>query len=139
MKTLYDTFVLGNKKGKKVAISLDWVIVKPGHDTRKISNGAGATLNSWRYPMSTDTELQLQLEKKFSNQVSESFTMAIRWTLAGYQTQSNPDILVPVVLLAESHLNCVGFRVSRDITVYDSVAVEAQIKLTTDVVHNVQF
>ena len=36
---------------------------------------------------------------------------------------------MPLVLLAESHLDCVGFRVIRDITVYDRVAVDAQVKL----------
>ena len=55
--------------------------------------------------------------------------MSIRWCLVGYQKQENPDILVPLVLLAESHLDCVGFRVIRDITVYDRVAVDAQVKL----------
>ena len=140
LTTLYDTFVLGNKRGKEVAMSLDWIIVKPGHDSRKILSN-GATPNAWRYPLSTDVDLQLLLETKFvnSDQVSESFTVTIRWTLVGYQTQSNPDILVPVVLLAESHLDCTGFRVTRDITVYDSVAVDAQIQLTTEVFQNVQF
>ena len=69
----------------------------------------------------------MELESKFANsdQVSESFTMSIRWCLVEYPKQENPDILVPLVLLAESHLDCVGFRVIRDITVYDRVALQA--------------
>jgi len=137
---LYDTFILGGLQGKEVTITLDWVIIKHGHDRRKILTN-GATPNSWRYPCPEDVNLQVELESKFANsdQVSESFTVSIRWCLVGYQKQENPDILVPLVLLAESHLDCVGFRVIRDITVYDRVAVDAQVKLTTEVVHNVQF
>ena len=128
LTTLYDTFILGKGQGQQVAMSLDWVIVKPGHDKRKILSN-GAVPNAWRYPEPTDVNLQLELEREFKNseQVSESFTMAIRWTLVGNRKQDLSDVLVPVVLLAESHLNCVGFRVIRDITVYDKVALEAQI------------
>ena len=137
LTTLYDTFVLGKKQGRQVAMSLDWVIVKPGHNARKILSN-GATPNAWRYPQSLDVDLQLQLENKFinSDQVSESFTLAIRWTLVGYLKQSDPEILVPLVLLAESHLDCVGFRIVRDITVYDSVAVDAQIQLYSQAIDN---
>ena len=135
---LYDTFVFGNKEGKGLAMSLDWIILNPGNDTRKVLSN-GATPNCWRYPLSTDIDRQLELEKHFvdSDLVSESFTMAIRWTLAGYLKQADPSVLVPVVLMAESHLECVGFRILREITVYDSVAVDAQIQLTTDIVHDV--
>ena len=133
--TLYDSFVLGNQQGKQVAISLDWVIVQPGHETRKFPN-CGKT-NEWRYPTATDKDLQLQLNEKFNNsdQLSLSYTLAIRWTLVGFQKQSDGEVLAPVVLLAESHLECAGFRVLHDITVYDGVAVDAQIHLAHDAVH----
>ena len=136
--SLYDTFVFGNKESKGLAISLDWIILSPGDDTRKVLSN-GAVHNCWRYPFSTDIDRQLELEKHFvdSDLVSESFTMAIRWTLAGYLKQADPSVLVPVVLMAESHLECAGFRIIREITVYDSVAVDAQIQLTTEIVHDV--
>ena len=43
--------------------------------------------------------------------------------------QDNIKCSVPIVLLAESHLRCVGYRIRHDITVYDAVAVQAQLEL----------
>jgi len=127
LENLYDTFVLGGNKGEDVALAIDWVILKPGESTRE---GNHEAKNVWRYPSSEDISMQTDFFAKFKDAASaaETFTMAIRWTLVGKQKQAGGPSL-PVVLLAESHVQCAGFRIIQDTTVYDGVALSAQLKL----------
>ena len=159
IESLYDSFVLGNRKGESIAMSVDWTIVKPQdkwthgdectmggqeNDIRKTGNSK--TTNTWVYPYASDVDIKNELMKgsKLQNgnacdgddvEDPDRYTVAIRWTLVGYQKQmeheNTPDSIssIPVVLLAESHLRCVGIRVCHEITVYDAVAVQAQIEL----------
>ena len=140
-------------------MSVDWNIVKPqdkwtqsdecmmGGQKNGISKSNNRkTTNAWVYPYASDVDIKNDLIKgtKLQNgdacddedvKDPERFTVAIRWTLVGYQKQmqqeNTPDsgLSIPVVLLAESHLRCVGVRVCHEITVYDAVAVQAQIEL----------
>lgn len=71
----------------------------------------------------------------------ERYTIAIRWTLVGRQKQKTmeqgkPEYSLPIVLLAESHLRCVGVRITHEITVYDEVALGAQIAMGQELLKN---
>ena len=166
IESLYDSFVLGNRKGESIAMSVDWTIVKPQDEWRQgdecmmgepkngiWKNGNGKTTNAWVYPYASDVDIKKDLIKNFELQNGnachegglvdpERYTVAIRWTLVGCQKQmeqeNTPDSIssIPVVLLAESHLRCVGIRVCHEITVYDAVAVQAQIEVGKQLLSN---
>ena len=156
LEDLYDSFVFGNGHGENIAISLDWIIIKPEDGGRKYfetkvtEHGSSLekgynreTNNAWTYPTPSDVKLRHDMINESSKQFDgrknehdapESFTLAIRWTLVGRKKevssgQDNIKCSVPIVLLAESHLRCVGYRIRHDITVYDAVAVQAQLEL----------
>ena len=154
IESLYDSFVLGNRKGEGIAMSVDWTIVKPQDRKRegdectmnRQMNGVRKTgnrkkNNAWVYPCASDVEIKSdlincsKLQNGEEEEDTERYTVAIRWTLVGSQKQMQQENTsgsissIPVVLLAESHLRCVGIRVCHEITVYDAVAVQAQIEL----------
>ena len=144
LENLYDTFVFGNELGENIALSIDWIIIEPETDKNYPNSKINPRpYNKWIYPTTEDISRVQRLENESTKQngftkevtaLPEYFTIAIRWTLVGLQKQLTPsekisDFSVPVVLLAESHLRCVGIRIKQDITVYDEVALMAQIEL----------
>ena len=156
IEKLYDTFIFGNELGENVAMSFDWIIFDLESNKNyqkylktKKTNGDIylRTYNKWIYPTTEDVEIVQGLENDSNehdnssngtNQLPESFTIAIRWTLVGHQKQRNleqtgSEFSLPVVLLAESHLRCVGIRIKHDITVYDAVALNAQLELGKEI------
>ena len=111
--------------------------------------------NAWVYPYASDVDVKNDLingsklqngdtydDEEEEEEDIERYTVAIRWTLVGCQKQMQQENTpgssssIPVVLLAESHLRCVGIRVSHEITVYDAVAVQAQIELGKQLLSN---
>ena len=150
LENLYDSFIFGNEMSENVEMSIDWIIIDPQISKnygefidKSNADGSPKPYNKWIYPTSDDAIQVQYLENEVMNHndstnvkgcLPESYTIAIRWTLVGSQNQlesqdGESKFSVPIVLLAESHLRCVGIRIKQDITVYDEVALMAQVEL----------
>ena len=120
-----------------MASVVDWAIIKPGSGRYHDASPAPPP-NQWRYPDQADSmdpanvadadAYRCVKKKRFIITPAQSYShaiyvnynlvrLAVRWTMTGMVEGRR------VVLMAESHLHCVGVRIVREITVYDDVAV----------------
>ena len=150
LKTYRENFYFNPKQSQNVKMSADWVILRPETWTEiKHNSSAKSMKNKWIYPFDSDVACLQQLfgtqqldstnqnrdekgvNKTLVNQIPEKYTMSIRWTMAGdclEQTETG-QMSIPVVIIGESYLHCVGVRIKREIQVWDAVGVQAQIEL----------